>query len=61
VLRLVFGESVLSDSDKADEFDDMSVEGNAAKKNNEIVNRGRNKSMTNGNGRTKAELLDEID
>jgi hypothetical protein len=42
-------------------FEDMSVEEYAEKKHIEIVNPGRSSLMANGNGRSKQDLLDEVD
>jgi hypothetical protein len=56
-----FLRDVVGDDDRADDFDDMSVSAYAEKKNIQIVNVGRSSIMASGNGRTKDELLDEID
>ena len=56
-----FLSEVVGDDDKADDFDDMSVEEYADKKHIQIVNPRSNSVMANGNGRTKQDLLDEID
>ena len=58
-----FLRDVVGDDDKADAFDDMDLDEYAEHKRIEIVNRGkRSLNMAgNGNGRTKQDLLDEID
>jgi len=57
-----FLRDVVGDDDKADEFEDMDLDEYADHKGITIINRGGTK-MANGNGdpRTKAELLDELD
>ena len=56
-----FLSDVVRDDDKADDFDHMSVEEYADKKHIQIVNPRSDSVMANGNGRTKQDLLDEID
>ena len=60
-----FVRNVLQDDDRADEIADESVESYADRKHYVISNplKGSTSRMANGNGdpRTKAELLDEID
>jgi hypothetical protein len=57
-----FAENVLEDSDLADELESLTPEEYADRKGIVITNQGEMK-VANGNGdpRTKAELLDEID
>jgi hypothetical protein len=57
-----FAENVLQDSDLADELESLTPEQYADRKGIVITNQGETK-VANGNGdpRTKAELLDEID
>jgi hypothetical protein len=57
-----FLRDVVGDDDKADEFEDMDLNEYAERKRVQIVNKGeRSRKMANGNGRTKQDLLDEID
>jgi hypothetical protein len=56
-----FLRDVVWDDDKAADFDYMSVEDYAEKKHIQIVNTGRSSLMTNKNGRTKQDLLDQVD
>jgi len=56
-----FLRDVVGDDDKAADFDYMSVEDYAEKKHIQIVNTGRSSLMTNKNGRTKQDLLDQVD
>jgi hypothetical protein len=56
-----FLSDVVGDADKADDFDNMTVEQYADKKHIQIVNPRSNSVMANGNGRTKQDLLNEID
>jgi hypothetical protein len=57
-----FLRDVVGDDDKADEFEDMDLDEYAERKRVQIVNKGeRSRKMANGNGRTKQDLLDEID
>jgi hypothetical protein len=56
-----FLRDVVGDDNRAEDFDDMSLEDYAQKKTIQIVNAGRSSLMVSGNGRTKDELLDEID
>ena len=57
-----FAENVLEDSDLADELESLTPEEYADRKGIVIINQGEIK-VVNGNGdaRTKAELLDEIE
>jgi hypothetical protein len=55
-----FLENVLDDPERAAEVADEDVEAYADRKHIEIVNLGRTRNMANGNGRTKQDLLDEI-
>jgi hypothetical protein len=57
-----FVRDVLDDPDRAEEIEDESLEDYAARKRITITNSGRrNGTMANGNGRTKEDLVDEID
>jgi ABC-type phosphate transport system auxiliary subunit len=59
-----FLRDVVGDDDKADEFEDMDLDEYAEHKGIEIVNSEKRSPKTmagNGNGRTKQDLLDEID
>jgi hypothetical protein len=56
-----FLEDVLNDPERAAEVENENLESYADRRNIEIVNSGRTKSMANGgNGRSKQDLLDEI-
>jgi hypothetical protein len=55
-----FLRDVVGNDDLANDIEDLSVQEYADKKNIEIVNPNRSTSMANGNGRTKQDLLDEI-
>jgi hypothetical protein len=59
--RAQFLRDVVGDDDGAEDFDDISVEDYAQKKNIQLVNAGESSLMASGNGRTKDELLDEVD
>jgi hypothetical protein len=56
-----FVANVLGDPDRADEIDNESIEDYASRKRLIISNPRRNTSMAKTNGRTKEQLLDEID
>jgi hypothetical protein len=56
-----FVRDVLDDPDRAGEIEDESIEDYAARKKIKITNSRRNRAMANGDTRTKADLLDEID
>ena len=58
-----FAENVLRDPDKADAIEDESLEDYADRRHIELINLGRrsNNMANGGNGRSKTELLDEID
>src|SRR5215475_9922562 len=57
-----FAQNVLNDEDKAQDIEDESLEDYADRRHIELTNLGRRNNMANGgNGRTKQDLLDEID
>src|SRR5262249_2560647 len=58
-----FVRDVLGDDDRADEIEDEDLDSYAERRKIQLINAIRNSFMANGNGdpRTKAELLDEID
>jgi hypothetical protein len=57
-----FVRDVLDDPERASEIEDEDLEDYADRRHVEIINPRRTKSMANGgNGRTKEDLLDEID
>ena len=60
---VAFAENVLEDSDLADELESLTPEEYADRKGMVITNplKRRIPSVANGNGRTKQDLLDEID
>ena len=52
----------LGDSDRADEIQDEDLESYAERRKIQLINFGRrNEAMANADGRTKKDLLDEID
>ena len=57
-----FTENARDDPERASEIESESLEDYAAQRGIEPINAGRTRSMANGgNGRTKQDLLDEID
>ena len=58
-----FVDNVLGDPDRADEIDEEDLEDYAARRKIQLVNSRRNAMPggNSGNGRTKQDLLDEID